>query len=105
MIRGFFNCMDRELNTADLVKGYEYEKDRYVVLNDEDLAALEQPMSRSIDILDFINLSKIDPVYYQKSYYLSPEEPPRRLIACYARLWGKAARLLRPVLPSDPNNI
>jgi len=65
---------DLEVNAADLVKGYEYEKDRYVVLNDEDLASLEQPMSRSIDILDFIDLKEIDPIYYQKSYYLSPEE-------------------------------
>lgn len=63
---------------GDLIKGYEYEKDRYVVLKDEDLAALEQPMSRSIDILDFINLKEIDPIYYEKSYYLSPEETAQK---------------------------
>ena len=67
------NC-DLEVATADLVKGYEYEKDRYVVLTDEDLAALEQPVSRAIDIIDFIDLKEIDPIYYEKSYYLSPEE-------------------------------
>lgn len=65
---------DIEVGNDDLVKGYEYEKDRYVVLTDEDLASLEKPMNRSIDILDFVNLPDIDPVYYQKSYYLSPEE-------------------------------
>jgi len=59
---------------GDLEKGYEYEKNQYVVLTDEDLAALEQPMSRSIDILDFVDLKEIDPIYYRKSYYLSPEE-------------------------------
>ncbi|AET70061.1 Ku protein [Desulfosporosinus orientis DSM 765] len=75
-IRSVKKCptCDIELGMDDLVKGYEYEKDRYVVLSDEDIASLEQPMSRSIDILDFINLSEIDPIYYQKSYYLSPEE-------------------------------
>ncbi|AFQ45537.1 Ku protein [Desulfosporosinus meridiei] len=65
---------DLEVGSDDLVKGFEYEKDRYVVLDDEELTSLEQPMSRSIDILDFINLPEIDPIYYQKSYYLSPEE-------------------------------
>jgi len=75
-IRSVKKCpsCDVDVDTADLVKGYEYEKDRYVVLNDEDLASLEKPMSRSIDILDFINLKEIDPIYFQKSYYLSPEE-------------------------------
>lgn len=79
-IRSIKKCLacDQEVDTADLVKGYEYEKDRYVVLNDEDLASLEQPMSRSIDILDFINLKEIDPIYYQKSYYLSPEETAQK---------------------------
>lgn len=65
---------EAEVSSQDLVKGYEYEKDHYVLLTDEDIASLEQPMTRSIDILDFINLQEIDPVYYQKSYYLSPEE-------------------------------
>jgi len=79
-IRSIKKCptCDLEVDAADLVKGYEYEKDRYVVLNDEDLASLEQPMSRSIDILDFIDLKEIDPIYYQKSYYLSPEETAQK---------------------------
>ncbi|MCB8815613.1 non-homologous end joining protein Ku [Desulfosporosinus shakirovi] len=75
-IRSIKKCpaCDIEVSTGDLVKGFEYEKDRYVVLSENDVASLEQPMSRSIDILDFINLTEIDPIYYQKSYYLSPEE-------------------------------
>lgn len=75
-IRSIKKCpqCDQEVDMADLVKGYEYEKDRYVVISDEDLASLEQPMSRSIDILDFVDIKEIDPIYYQKSYYLSPEE-------------------------------
>jgi DNA end-binding protein Ku len=69
---------DIEVAAEDIVKGYEYEKDKYVIMNDEDLASLEKPMSRSIDILDFIDLVEIDPVYYQKSYYLSPEETAQK---------------------------
>ncbi|MHB8124025.1 MAG: non-homologous end joining protein Ku [Desulfitobacteriaceae bacterium] len=63
-----------DVGNKDLVKGYEFEKDRYVIISDEDLESFEQPMSRSIDILDFINLVEVDPIYYQKSYYLSPED-------------------------------
>jgi len=79
-IRSIKKCTtcDIEVDTADLVKGYEYEKDRFVVLSNEDLESLEQPMSRSIDILDFINLHEIDPIYYQKSYFLSPEETAQK---------------------------
>jgi len=79
-IRAIKKCptCDIEVDAADLVKGYEYEKDRYVVLSDKDLESLEQPMSRSIDILDFIDLKEIDPIYYQKSYYLSPEETAQK---------------------------
>ena len=79
-IRSIKKCpsCDLDVDAADLVKGYEYEKDRYVILNEEDLASLEQPMSRSIDILDFIDLKEIDPIYYQKSYYLSPEETAQK---------------------------
>ncbi len=69
---------DIEVAAEDIVKGYEYEKDRYVILDDEDLASLEKPMSRSIDILDFIALAEVDPIYYQKSYYLSPEETAQK---------------------------
>ena len=79
-IRSIKKCpiCDKEVEMTDLVKGYEYEKDRFVVLNEQDLESLEQPMSRSIDILDFINLQEIDPIYYQKSYYLSPEETAQK---------------------------
>ncbi|MDQ7093353.1 Ku protein [Desulfosporosinus sp. PR] len=79
-IRSIKKCphCDQEVDMADLVKGYEYEKDHYVILQDEDLASLEQPLSRSIDILDFVDLSEIDPIYYEKSYYLSPEETAQK---------------------------
>src|SRR6266536_3164544 len=57
-----------------IVKGYEYEKDKYVVLTDEDLAAVPVESSRAIDILQFVDLDDIDPIYFQKTYYLVPEE-------------------------------
>lgn len=57
-----------------IVKGYEYEKDKYVVMTDEDFDAVPVESSRAIDIVQFVDLADIDPIYYKKSYYLVPEE-------------------------------
>ena len=57
-----------------IVKGYEYEKDKYVVLTDENFNAVPVESSKAIDIVQFVDLADIDPIYFQKSYYLVPEE-------------------------------
>jgi DNA end-binding protein Ku len=57
-----------------IVKGYEYEKDKYVVMTDEDFDAVPVESSKAIDIVQFVDLADIDPIYFQKSYYLVPEE-------------------------------
>ena len=67
--------VDGEEVTFDhIVKGYEYEKDRYVILTEEDFDAVPVESSRAIDIVQFVDLEEIDPVMYKKSYYLIPEE-------------------------------
>ncbi|HHW98139.1 MAG TPA: Ku protein [Firmicutes bacterium] len=63
------NC-EQEVTADDLVKAYEYEKGRFVIIEDEDLDALAIAQTRSIDIIDFVNLAEIDPIYFYKSYYL-----------------------------------
>jgi DNA end-binding protein Ku len=73
-----------------IVKGYEYEKDRYVVLTDEELDSVPVESSRAIDILQFVDAEEIDPLYYKKSYYLVPEETG-----------VKAYRLLREAMSED----
>jgi DNA end-binding protein Ku len=65
---------DEEVPFEHIVKGYEYEKDKYVVLEDEDLAAVPVQSSRAIDIVQFVDRDEIDPIYFQKTYYLVPEE-------------------------------
>lgn len=57
-----------------IVKGYEYEKDKYVVMTDEDFDAVPVESSRAIDIVQFVDMADIDPIYYKKSYYLVPED-------------------------------
>jgi DNA end-binding protein Ku len=63
-----------EVTFEHIVKGYEYEKDKYVVLTDEDFDAVPVESSRAIEILQFVDLEEIDPIYYKKTYYLIPEE-------------------------------
>jgi DNA end-binding protein Ku len=63
-----------EVPYEHIVKGYEYEKDRYVILTDEDFDAVPVESSRAIDILQFVDLDEIDPIYFKKTYYLVPEE-------------------------------
>ena len=63
-----------EVPFEHIVKGYEYEKGQYVVMEDEDFDAVPVESSRAIDIIQFVELEDIDPIYFQKSYYLVPEE-------------------------------
>jgi DNA end-binding protein Ku len=63
-----------EVPYQEIVRGYEYEKDRYVVLEEEELDAIPVESSRTIDIDQFVDITEIDPIYFQKTYYLIPEE-------------------------------
>jgi DNA end-binding protein Ku len=66
-----------------IVRGFEIEKGKYVPLEDEDLDRLDIELTHSIDILDFVALEEIDPIYYRKAYYLLPQdgaEKPYRLL-------------------------
>src|SRR5215218_732757 len=63
-----------EVPYEDIVKGYELTKERYVLINPDELEALEPEKSRTIDIEDFVDLADIDPVYYDHPYYLVPDK-------------------------------
>jgi DNA end-binding protein Ku len=63
---------DKEVSAADIVKGYEYQKGSYVVINPEDFERIPQEDTKTVDILDFVNLAQVDPIYFDKTYYLEP---------------------------------
>jgi DNA end-binding protein Ku len=63
-----------EVPYENLVKGYELAPDRYVVITPEELESLEPQKTRTIDIEDFVELSEIDPIYYDHPYYLVPDK-------------------------------
>jgi DNA end-binding protein Ku len=64
-----------EIDRADLVKGYQFEKDRYVVVTAEELDEIEIESSKTIDIDGFVDESDIDPIYIDSTYYLAPDGP------------------------------
>jgi DNA end-binding protein Ku len=78
----------------DMIKGYEFSKDQYVTFTPEELKALEEKATQSIDIAQFVPLAAIDPVYFDRPYYLSPEkgaDKAYRLLAEAMRETGRAA--------------
>ena len=70
--RKFCPVCQKEVGADELVRGYEYEKGRYVILRDEDFELLPGENTKTIDILDFVDLAEIDPVYFDRSYYQGP---------------------------------
>jgi DNA end-binding protein Ku len=79
---------------ADMVKGYEFEKDRYVTFTPAELKALEESARHTIDIIAFIPHSAVDPIYYDKAYYLAPDKrgaKPYGLLMAAMRESGRCA--------------
>lgn len=62
-----------EIQQDDIVRGFEYEKDEFVVIEDEDFARANPKKSKTVEILDFVCVDEIDPIYYEKSYFLVPD--------------------------------
>jgi DNA end-binding protein Ku len=65
---------EKEVQWDEISKGYEYEKGRFVLFDSDELDAIKPENTRTIQILDFVDLTEIDPLYYQKAYYLSPDQ-------------------------------
>ncbi len=64
---------ETEVANTDLAKGYEFEKGRYVVIGDEDLAKVRTESTRVINLLQFTDAAAIDPIYFERPYYLAPD--------------------------------
>src|SRR5204863_9640703 len=65
----------REVPNSEIVKGYEFEKGRYVVLSEEDIDKVRPESTRVIDLVQFADDSAIDPMYVDRAYYLAPDGP------------------------------
>jgi DNA end-binding protein Ku len=72
---------DKPVPWDEIVKGYEYEKGQYVILTDEDFKRVNPEATQSVDILEFVELDKINPMYFDKPYYLEPTKQGRHAYA------------------------
>lgn len=66
------NC-EKELKPEDIVKGYQYEKDKYVIMTNEELDAIKSEKDKTIHILQFCDMDEIDDIYFEKNYYAIPD--------------------------------
>ena len=77
----------------EIVKGYEYEKGEYVIITDEDFKKVNPEATQSVDILEFVELEKIDPMYFDKPYYLEPTKQGRHAYALLREALEKAGKV------------
>jgi DNA end-binding protein Ku len=69
---------DKPIDRSDTVKGYEFRKGEYVVIEPEEIKKIEPRTAKAMEILEFVKADEVDPVYFESSYYLMPEEAGRK---------------------------
>jgi DNA end-binding protein Ku len=74
----FCPTCNRQVPREEIVKGYEYEKDQYVLFDEKELDKIEPESARSMEILEMVKLDEIDPLYFDASYYVTPEDEGRK---------------------------
>ncbi|MGZ4135575.1 MAG: non-homologous end joining protein Ku, partial [Tumebacillaceae bacterium] len=84
---------DRQIEWSEVVKGYEYQPGQYVLMDDEEFEKIAPQRSKTIDILHFVDLKEIDPIYFNKSYYLSPEETGSKAYALLRKAMRDTGRI------------
>jgi DNA end-binding protein Ku len=77
----------------EIVKGYEYEKGEYVILTDEDFKKVNPEATQSVDILEFVEIEKINPMFFDKPYYLEPTKQGRHAYALLREALQKSNRV------------
>jgi DNA end-binding protein Ku len=80
-------CPEEEVvvDRSDIVKGYEYRKGEYVIIDPEEIKKIEPKTAKAMEILEFVKADEVDPIYFETSYYLMPEEAGRRPYALLAK--------------------
>jgi DNA end-binding protein Ku len=93
-LRQQYLCIREEIPVAreDMVKGYEFSKDQYVVFTPEELKALEETGTGIAEITEFVPLESVDPVYFDKAYYLGPDKGGNKPYALLAKALRESER-------------
>jgi len=89
----FCPVCEQQIDRKDLVRGYEFSKEQFVRVSEEELKGLEGESSRIIDIAEFVPLPSVDPVYFEKSYYLGPDKGGEKAYRLLADAMAKSDRV------------
>lgn len=85
---------DRDIESDEIVKAYEYAKNKFVVLDKEDLEQLKKEQAdKAVEILDFVKLEEIDPIYFERSYYISPSEGGSKAYSLLRQALGDTGKI------------
>ena len=79
-----------------MAKGYQLPSGEYVLVSEEELAALDPKATRTVDIEEFVDLADIDPIFYDSAYYIAPDKATVKPYALLARAMEEAARSASP---------
>jgi DNA end-binding protein Ku len=83
---------ERVVERAELVKGYQYEKNQYIVISDTDLEEIRPESSTNFDIVQFIDVKEVDPIYFEKTYYLGPDKASTKPFALLTKAMEDTGR-------------
>lgn len=76
-----------------MVKGYEFSKDRYVTFTPEELKALEEQSTQSVEVVEFVPITKVDPVYFERTYYVGPDKGGAKAYALLSEVMKETGRV------------
>lgn len=83
----------KEVTADQIVKGFEYERGRYVIMNDEDFAKVKIESTHSIDITDFVDLEQVDPKFFYKPYFLEPQKGGEKAYGLLHKALSKTGKI------------
>ncbi|MFD2168624.1 Ku protein [Tumebacillus lipolyticus] len=84
---------EREIEWSEVVKGYEYQPGQFVIVSDEEFEKIAPVPTKTIDILHFVQLQDIDPIYFNKSYYLAPQDTNSKAYALLRKAIAETGKI------------
>lgn len=84
---------EKPVERDEVVKGFEYSKGEYIIIEPEEIKKIEPKTAKAMEILEFVKAEEVDPVYFESSYYLMPEEAGRRPYSLLAKVMGESGFL------------
>lgn len=91
-LQNYCPSCEKVVERSELVKGYQYEKNEYVIIEDEDLESIRPESSSNLDIFQFIDAKDVDPIYFDKAYYLGPDRGNDKTFALFTKAMQETNR-------------